>query len=62
MQQKAGDIAKRVQNNKQNSDSVRILVAEQKAMEARMIAYLKAVIGENNGNLSVSTCKSNASA
>ena len=51
MQQKAGDIAKRVQNNRQNSDSVRILVAEQKAMEAKMISYLKTVIRENNCNL-----------
>ncbi len=51
MQQKAGDIAKRVQNNRQNSDSVRILVAEQKAMEAKMISYLKTVIRENNSNL-----------
>jgi len=51
MQQTAGDIAKRVQNNKQNSDSVRILVAEQKAMESKMIAYLKTVIRDNNSNL-----------
>ena len=51
MQQKAGDIAKRVQNNRQNSDSVKILVAEQKAMEAKMISYLKTVIRENNSNL-----------
>jgi thiol-disulfide isomerase/thioredoxin len=51
MQQKAGDIAKRVQNNRQNSDSVRILVSEQKAMETKMISYLKEVIRENNSNL-----------
>jgi thiol-disulfide isomerase/thioredoxin len=51
MQQKAGDLAKRVQNNKQNSDSVRILVADQKAMEAKMLSYLKTVIRENNSNL-----------
>lgn len=51
MQQKAGEVAKRVQNNKQNNDSVRILVAEQKAMEAKMISYLKTVIRDNNSNL-----------
>jgi thiol-disulfide isomerase/thioredoxin len=51
MQQKAGDIAKRVQNNKQNSDSVRILIEKQKAMEAKMITYLKTVILENGSNL-----------
>jgi thiol-disulfide isomerase/thioredoxin len=51
MQQKAGDIAKRVQNNRQNNDSVRILVADQKAMEAKMISYLKTVIRENSPNL-----------
>ena len=51
MQQKASAISKRAQNNKQNSDSVKVLMAEQKAQEARMKSYLKEVINENNGNL-----------
>lgn len=51
MQQKGADLQKRIQNNKQRSDSLKILTAEQKAMEARMIKYLKAVIEVNNGNL-----------
>ena len=61
MQQKDGDLGKRVQNNKQNSDSVKILMAEQKAQEAKMISYLKTVIQENNGNLLSVLGKSNAS-
>ncbi len=51
MQQRDADLGKRAQNNRQNSDSVKILVAEQKAQESNMIAYLKEVIAENNGNL-----------
>jgi thiol-disulfide isomerase/thioredoxin len=51
MQQKAADLGKRAQNNKQNSDSSRILFAEQKAQEAKMTTYLRTVIAENNGNL-----------
>jgi thiol-disulfide isomerase/thioredoxin len=51
MQQKDGELGKRIQNNKQNADSVKILMAQQKAHEAKMISYLKAVIEENNGNL-----------
>jgi thiol-disulfide isomerase/thioredoxin len=51
MQQKAADLTRRVQNNKQNSDSVKVLMAEQKALEAIMKSYLKEVINENNGNL-----------
>jgi thiol-disulfide isomerase/thioredoxin len=51
MQQKAADLGKRAQNNKQNSDSLKILVAQQKAQEARMTSYLKEVIAQNKGNL-----------
>jgi thiol-disulfide isomerase/thioredoxin len=51
MQQKDADFGKRIQNNKQNTDSVKILTAEQRAQEAKMISYLKTVIQENNGNL-----------
>jgi thiol-disulfide isomerase/thioredoxin len=51
MQQYAAAIAKRVQSNKQNSDSVKILLAEQKSQETKMKFYLKDVIHLNNGNL-----------
>jgi thiol-disulfide isomerase/thioredoxin len=51
MQQKDADLGRRVQNNKQNSDSVKILSADQKSQEAKMISYLKAVNDENHGNL-----------
>ena len=51
MQQEASAIAKRVQSNKQNSDSLRILTLKQKAAENNMKLYLKNVIRDNNGNL-----------
>ena len=51
MQQKAADIAKRIQNNKQNNDSLRILDCRTESQEAKMKSYLKTVIAENNGNL-----------
>jgi thiol-disulfide isomerase/thioredoxin len=51
MQREASAIAKRIQNNKQNSDSLAILTPKQKAMEANMKTYLKNVISSNNGNL-----------
>jgi thiol-disulfide isomerase/thioredoxin len=51
MQKKASDIAKRVQNNKQNKDSLAILTQKQKSMENDMKLYLKEVIAGNNGNL-----------
>ncbi|MDO9339142.1 MAG: thioredoxin-like domain-containing protein [Bacteroidales bacterium] len=51
MQQKAGSIAKRVQNNKQNSDSLKILSSIQKLQEDNMKSYLKSVVSANNGNL-----------
>lgn len=51
MQQHAAAIAKRVQNNKQNSDSLKTLTQTQKLQEANMISYLKSVINTNNGNL-----------
>lgn len=51
MQQKAGSIAKRVQNNKQNSDSLKILSSVQKLQEDNMKSYLKSVVSANNGNL-----------
>jgi hypothetical protein len=51
MQKEASAIAKRVQNNKQNKDSLAILTQRQKSMENDMKLYLKDVIRENNGNL-----------
>jgi thiol-disulfide isomerase/thioredoxin len=51
MQQKAASIAKRAENNKQNSDSLQILTSIQKLQEDNMKSYLKSVIKSNNGNL-----------
>jgi thiol-disulfide isomerase/thioredoxin len=51
MQQKASGVAKRIQENKQSSDSVKILTALQKKMEEEMISYLKSVVSDNKGNL-----------
>ena len=51
MQQQASAIAKRVQNNKQNNDSLKILSSIQKIQENNMKSYLKSVIKANNGNL-----------
>jgi thiol-disulfide isomerase/thioredoxin len=51
MQQRDADLTKRVQNNKQNSDSLKTLMAEQKAQQTKMVSYLKAIIEANNGNL-----------
>ncbi len=51
MQKKASGITKRLQNNKQNSDSVNILSGMQKKQEEMMKSYLHNVIKENDGNL-----------
>jgi thiol-disulfide isomerase/thioredoxin len=51
MQQESGEISKRVQNNKQNSDSLKILGSMQKIQEEKMKTYLKSVIIANEGNL-----------
>lgn len=51
MQKKASEINKRLQNNKQNSDSLNILSAMQKKQEETMKSYLHNVIRDNNGNL-----------
>ena len=51
MQQQANSIAKKIQNNKHNSDSLKILTSLQKLQEEDMKAYLKNVINENDGNL-----------
>ncbi len=51
LQQKSGGISKRIQNNKQNSDSLKTLTARQKEQEKEMKTYLKEVIKSNEGNL-----------
>jgi thiol-disulfide isomerase/thioredoxin len=51
MQQQGTAIAKRIQNNKQNSDSVKVLASIQKLQEDTMKKYLKTVIAANNENL-----------
>lgn len=51
LQQRASYITKRIQNNKQNSDSLKILTVIQKSEEDKMKLYLKSVISANNGNL-----------
>ena len=51
MQQYASSVAKRVQANKQNSDSLKILTGLQKDTEEDMKSYLKGVVSANNGNL-----------
>ena len=51
MQQSAGAISKRIQNNRQNNDSLKILMPIQKNQEESMKSYLKSVIDANNGNL-----------
>jgi peroxiredoxin len=51
MQKKASEINKRLQNNKQNADSINILSGMQKKQEEKMKSYLHDVIKDNNGNL-----------
>jgi hypothetical protein len=51
LQQQASALAKRVQNNKQNSDSLKILSVKQKTQEENMKSYLRSIINSNNGNL-----------
>lgn len=51
MQQHSATISKRIQNNKQNNDSLKVLGSIQKLQEENMKSYLKNVIKENSGNL-----------
>jgi len=50
MQQRVAAISKRIQNNKQNNDSLKILGSMQKLQEENMKSYLKSVIKANEGN------------
>lgn len=51
MQQGASALSKRLQNNKNNKDSLNILMPLQRAEEEKMKAYLKSVAAENRDNL-----------
>jgi thiol-disulfide isomerase/thioredoxin len=51
MQQEASGLNKRIQNNKGNSDSLKILKEEQDLRNQEMKTYLKGVIAENDNNL-----------
>jgi thiol-disulfide isomerase/thioredoxin len=51
MQKRASGISKRLQNNRENPDSVNILSGMQKKQEETMKSYLHNVIKDNNGNL-----------
>ncbi len=51
MQQRASAISRRIQNNRQKSDSLKILEPMQKTQEENMKTYIKSVIRANNGNL-----------
>jgi peroxiredoxin len=50
MQKKASAVNKRILNNKQNTDSLKILSEMQKKQENSMKSYLHDVIKENDGN------------
>lgn len=51
LQQRAASISRRIQNNQQNNDSLKILKSKQKVQEAEMKTYLKSVMKANEGNL-----------
>jgi hypothetical protein len=50
LQQRSAAISKRLQNNKQNNDSLKILSAVQKSHEEEMKMYLKNIIAANKDN------------
>jgi len=58
LQQRSGAISKRIQNNRQNNDSLKILGSIQKLQEENMKIYLRSVIKANNGNLLATLVKS----
>lgn len=51
MQIKASGILKRIQANKDNSDSLKILNVLQKSWEEKMVTYLQSTVTANKGNL-----------
>lgn len=58
MQQKASAIARRIQNNKQNKDSLLVLTEMQRDTEENMKNYLRSVVNDNGTNLLASLVKS----
>ncbi|TAL81985.1 MAG: AhpC/TSA family protein [Bacteroidetes bacterium] len=58
MQQQAAALSKRIQSNKENSDSLKILHSIQKLEEDNMKSYLRSVVNANNGNLLATLVKS----
>lgn len=51
LQKKAAAIGKRIQENRQNPDSLKFLTMKQKSQEESMKSYLKNVAAENSGSL-----------
>ena len=51
MQQESASVSKRLQANKQNSDSLKLLTERQQVLEKEKIDYLQTVISDNKGNL-----------
>jgi hypothetical protein len=51
MQFYASSLSKRFQNNKQNTDSLKIITALQRTQDDKMKDYLKVTVKQNNGNL-----------
>jgi hypothetical protein len=51
LQKQASAISKRMQDNKQNADSSKMLSQQQIEQENKMKSYLRKVISDNNGNL-----------
>jgi thiol-disulfide isomerase/thioredoxin len=51
MQKRTSDIEQRIQKNKSNNDSIRVLVQEQKQHEQDMKVYLAGVVKDNGDNL-----------
>ena len=51
IQQESASVSKRLQANKQNGDSLKLLTEKQQALEKDKIEYLQTVIRDNKGNL-----------
>jgi thiol-disulfide isomerase/thioredoxin len=51
MQQRSASISRRIQNNRMNNDSLKILNPMQKMQEENMKTYLRSIMKSNEGNL-----------
>ncbi len=51
LQQQVKAISRRIQNNRQNNDSIKVLAEKQKALEEKMKSYLRSTAEKNNGSL-----------